>query len=151
MVSIFGKLRDNFVFTGELHKEANYYRSPLFQSRYFRSGTIALAVALAVGIDVMFLYWSALTWMSRSCLLFALLCTIGLWIRTIADHAKMRRRLENPELLPPTSEELLRESAGGANLGPSFLYVVVILLILGWLDSISRLVSLLANCQGVGK
>lgn len=151
MVSILGKLRANFVFTGELHKEADYYRSPLSQSRYFRSGTITLAVALAVGTYGMFRYWPVLSWMSLSSFILALLCAIGLWVRTIADHAKMRRRLENAELSPPTSEELLRESAGGTNLGSSFVYVVAVLLTLGWLDTISRLATLLLNCQAGGK
>ena len=151
MVSILSKLGVNFVFTGELHKEANYYLRPLSQSRYFRSGTITLAVALAVGTYGMLRYRPVLSWMSLSCFTLALLCAIGLWIRTIADHAKMRRRLENAELSPPTSEELLRESAGGANLGPSFVYVVAVLLTLGWLDTISRLASLLLSYQGGGK
>lgn len=151
MVNLLLRARDNFVFTGSRHQESEYYKLSLAQSQYFRRGTVVLGLTLILGAFTVFRYWAALPWVSRVCLLAALLWVIGVWGRTIADHTRVRNRLANAESLPITSGELLREAAGGATLGPWLTYAVALFLIIGWLVTIAHLESILASCQGIGK
>jgi hypothetical protein len=149
MMKLFLVLRDNFRFTGNLHKEAKYYERPISKSPYFRGGTVTLICALITGGFTAFRFWAAMPEQSRLYLVVALLCMLGVWGRTVADHARMRKRLRDAPPLPATSDELLREAAGGANFGPSVLYFVALFLIFGWAFTLAHFTSTLATqCPG---
>jgi hypothetical protein len=148
MVNIFLKMRESFVFTGNFLKEPGYYELPISQSPCFRRNTVILVAALIAGASALTLYWGTLPLLSRFFLIVTLLWIIGVWVRTITDHAKIQKRLADTTLLPLTSEELLKEAAGGANAGTTFVFAVALFLILGWLITLAHFERVLASCGG---
>jgi hypothetical protein len=150
MVNIFSALRKYFAFTTTLNEEAHYYEQPISRSRYFRGYTTNMACAEVIGMYVVCRYWVALPWISRLFLVVTLMSLIGAWVRAIANHAKIRKRLANVDLSGLPSE-LLKEAAGESNFGLSLLAGVVLILIFAWAFTIAHYQTILANpCHGGG-
>jgi len=145
MVNIFSALRKYFAFTTTLNKEAHYYEQPISRSRYFRGYTTTMACAEAIGTFVGWRYWVDLPWMSQLFLVVTLLGLIGAWVRAIANHAKIRKRLEGVDLSGLPSE-LLKEAAGESNFALSLLSSVVLILIFAWAFTIAHYQSILGGC-----
>jgi len=141
-------MRESFVFTGNFNKESGYYELPISDSPCFRRNTVILVLALIAGVSTLMLYWDILPRLSRFFLIVALLWTVGVWVRTIANHSQIQKRLWNSSSSQPTSGELLKEAAGEANAGTTFLFSVVLFLILGWLITLAHFQHVLSSCGG---
>lgn len=143
-MNIISALRELFAFTTTRNKEAHYYERPITRSRYFRGYTTNMACAELIGTFIGWRYWVDLPWMSQLFLVVTLLCLIGAWVRAIANHAKIRKRLEGVDLSGLPSE-LLKEAAGESNFGLSLLSSIVLILIFAWAFTIAHYQSILAN------
>ena len=143
MVNLISFFREQFRFTTTRYMEPRYYRQPLWRSPYFRNNTIAMAGALLVGLFTALIGWRAMPWLACLFLLLSLMGVIGVWVRTIVDHGRMRKRLyeARDEL---GSEELLRVAAGGANFGPSAMYIIVLMLVFALAFTIAHFQALLS-------
>jgi len=82
-----------------------------------------MLVSLAVGTITLSLYWGALPTSARILLVGALVCVPSVWLRTISDHAKLRKKFAQVSTVDIPAELLVRAS-GVSFVGPSLLYAV---------------------------
>lgn len=122
-------LKNNFVFTGERHVEIEFFQNPIFKSAYFKSDTASMIVSLGFGSFTLAWYWWAIPTSARTLLIAVLAYLPSIWLRTIADHARLRKALAQVSVGRIPADLLVR--ASGVSLrGPSLVYAVVFVLFL---------------------
>jgi hypothetical protein len=116
-------VRNSFRFTGDRRVGPNFFRESIFRSIYFRRDTASMLVSLAVGTITLSLYWRALPTPARILFVAALVCLPSAWLRTVSDHARLRKKLARASTVDVPAELLVRAS-GVSFVGPSLLYAV---------------------------
>lgn len=122
-------LKQNFRFTGDRCLEADFFQKSVLKSVYFRRDTISMLVSLCFGAITLSIYWSMIPISSRILLIVILLCLPSVWLRTIADHVKVRKELEQMRIVDIPNELLVRAS-GVSFVGPSLFYAITLLFFL---------------------